>query len=69
MAGSTEEAGQGQNRVCLRAGAVSMEEDAFWSLIGVTKKYGNLAMCYVDDVVITTPTLEDHIERLDEVFA
>ena len=35
----------------------------------VTKKYGNLVMCYVDDVVIATPTLEDHIERLDEVFA
>ena len=37
-------------------------------LIGVTKKYGNLVMCYVDDVVLATPTLEDHIERLDEVF-
>ena len=39
------------------------------ALIGVTKKYGNLVMCYVDDVVIATPALEDHIERLDEVFA
>ena len=39
------------------------------AMIGVTKKYGNLIMCYVDDVVIATPTLEDHIERLDEVFA
>ena len=39
------------------------------ALIGVTKKYGNLIMCFVDDVVIATPTLEDHIERLDEVFA
>ena len=39
------------------------------ALIGVTKKYGNLVMCYVDDVVIATPTLEDHIETLDEVFA
>ena len=39
------------------------------ALIGVTKKYGNLVMCYVDDVVIATPTLEDYIERLDEVFA
>ena len=39
------------------------------ALIGVTKKYGNLVMCFVDDVVIATPTLEDHIERLDEVFA
>ena len=34
----------------------------------VTNKYGNLIMCYVDDVVITTPTLEDRIEKLDDVF-
>ena len=38
------------------------------ALTSVTKKYRNLIMCYVDDVVIATPTLEDHIERLDEVF-
>ena len=38
------------------------------ALTSVTKKYGNLIMCYVDDVVIATPTLEDHIERLDEEF-
>ena len=38
-------------------------------LTSVTKKYGNLVMCYVDDVVMETTTLEDHIERLDEVFA
>ena len=38
------------------------------ALIRVTKKYGNLVMGYVDDVVIATPTLEDHIDRLDEVF-
>ena len=39
------------------------------ALTSVTKKYyGNLIMCYVDDVVIATPTLEDRIERLDEVF-
>ena len=25
------------------------------ALIIVTKKYGNLVMCYVDDVVIATP--------------
>ena len=34
----------------------------------LTKKYGSLVMCYVDDVVIATPTLEDHIDWLDEVF-
>ena len=38
------------------------------ALTRVTKKYGNLVMCYVHDVVIATPTLEDHIDRLDEVF-
>ena len=38
------------------------------ALTRVTKKYGNLVMCYVDDVVIATPTLEDHIDRLDEAF-
>ena len=31
------------------------------ALTRVTKKYGNLVMCYVDDVVIATPTLKDHI--------
>ena len=39
------------------------------ALTSVTKKYENLIMCYVDDVVIATPTLEDHIERLEEVFS
>ena len=39
------------------------------ALTSVTKKYGNLIMCYVDDVVIATATLEDHIERLEEVFS
>ena len=38
------------------------------SLTRVTKKYENLVMCYVDDVVIATPTLGDHFDRLDEVF-
>ena len=38
------------------------------ALTGVTKKYGNLVMCFVNDVVIATPTLADHIDRLDEVF-
>ena len=32
------------------------------------EELGDLVLCYVDDVVIATPTLEDHIDRLDEVF-
>ena len=40
----------------------------FQRLTRVTKKYGNLVMCYVADVVIAITTLEDHIDRLDEVF-
>ena len=38
------------------------------ALTSETKKYGNLIMCYVDDTVIATPNLDDHIERLNEVF-
>ena len=38
------------------------------ALTRVTKKYGNLVMWYVENVVIATPTLADHIDRLDEVF-
>ena len=38
------------------------------ALTRITKEYGNLVMCYVDDVVIAAPTLGDHIDRLDEVF-
>ena len=38
------------------------------ALTNVTKKYVNLIMCYVDDVVIATPLLEYPIRRLDEVF-
>ena len=38
------------------------------ALTRVTRKYGNLVMCYVDDVVIGTPTLGDHIDRLDDFF-
>ena len=38
------------------------------ALTNVTKKYDILIMCYANDVVIATPTLEDHIKRLDEAF-
>ena len=34
----------------------------------ITKKYGKLVMCYVNDAVIASPTLADHIDRIDEVF-
>ena len=33
------------------------------ALIGVTKKYGNLVMCYVDDVVIATSIAEEEAEE------
>ena len=38
------------------------------ALTRVTKKYGNLVMCYLDNVTIATPILEDRFNRLDEVF-
>ena len=81
-AGPSAKEGQRENRIRVRIGIVPVEEDALClcnatatfqrlmaqALTKVTKKYGNLVMCYVDDVVIATPTLEDHIDRLDEVF-
>ena len=41
---------------------------SYEALTIVTKKYENLVMCYVDDVVTAITTLEDHIDWLDEVF-
>ena len=38
------------------------------ALTSITMKFENFVMWYADDVVIATPTLTDHIDRLDEVF-
>ena len=38
------------------------------ALTNVTTKSSNLIMYHIDDAVTATPTLRDHIERLDEVF-
>ena len=38
------------------------------ALTSITMKFENFVMCYADDVVIATPTLTDHIDRLDEIF-
>ena len=34
----------------------------------VTQKHGSIILCYVDDVFVATPTKNDHIDRLNEVF-
>ena len=78
LAGPVEETGQGQNRARLRVGAVSMEMDAVWSLQchGYISTVDGTCIDRCDkevwqsgNVLIATPTLEDQIERLDEVFA
>jgi hypothetical protein len=38
-------------------------------LATVTNKYGNLILCYIDDVLIATRTIEEHLNRIEEVFA
>ena len=38
------------------------------ALTSVKKTYGNLVMRYVDNVVIATPILPDHIDGLEKVF-
>ena len=34
----------------------------------VESREGSLVMCYIDDVIIATETVEDHLVRLREVF-
>ena len=34
----------------------------------ITKNDKNLVMCYMDDIMIATPTLADHMDKLDEIF-
>ena len=38
------------------------------ALKSITKKRGNLVMCFVYDEWIATPTLTDNIDRIDEIF-
>ena len=38
------------------------------ALTSITKKYGNIVIVLVYDVVIATPTLTDHIDSFDEDF-
>ena len=34
----------------------------------LSEKYGNVVLCYVDDLMIATNTIEEHLVRLKEVF-
>ena len=38
------------------------------ALMTITSEYGNLVLCYVDDILIATRTVEQHFDRLEEVF-
>ena len=51
--------------ICPSSATATFQRLMAQALTSVSKKYGNLVMCYVDDVVIATLTLDDHIERLD----
>ena len=37
-------------------------------LAGVNQAYGNLVICYVDDVILTTEGVDQHADRLDEML-
>jgi hypothetical protein len=39
------------------------------ALSTLVSKYGNLVLCYVDDILIATRTLDEHIDRVSEVFS
>ena len=34
-----------------------------------TREYGNLMLCYVDDILVATSTVDQHLERLQIVLA
>ncbi len=38
-------------------------------VMDVAQSYGYLVMCYVDDVIIATETIDEHIDRIDEVLS
>jgi hypothetical protein len=38
------------------------------ALVSVSNRHGNLVLCYIDDVLIATSTVEEHLIRLQEVF-
>ena len=38
-------------------------------LMDVTQSYGNLVMCYADDVIIATGSIDDNIDRIGEVLS
>ena len=35
---------------------------------GIQQREGSLVMCYVDDVIIATDSIEEHMVRIREVF-
>ncbi len=37
-------------------------------LMGIPEERGNFVMCYVDDILIASTTIEKHLKLLDEVF-
>ena len=37
-------------------------------LAGISLRYGNVVLCYVDDILIASHTQEEHLQRLREVF-
>jgi transposase InsO family protein len=38
------------------------------ALARISSRYGNLVLCYIDDILIATRTPEEHLERLQQVF-
>ena len=38
------------------------------ALAKIVQRHGSMVMAYIDDIVIATETVEDHLERLREVF-
>ncbi len=38
------------------------------ALKSISCNYGNVVLCYIDDILVATTTIEQHLERLEEVL-
>ena len=83
LAGTPDGAGQGVHSVCHPQGQFQWNRMPFGLcnatatfqrlmsqvLAKVIPKYGNVVLCYVDDVLVATRNQLDHVRRLREVFS
>ena len=49
-------------------GSTSFQRAITRALKSIQQRHGSAVMAYIDDIVIATETVEDHLHRIREVF-